>query len=128
MKKSLYCGIDLHSNNAVTFILDEKEKVLFKKRLPNHLDVVRKALEPFRKQLKTVAVESTYNWYWLVDGLMEAGYPVCLANLAAIDQYDGIKNADDFNDAGFPAHLSRLDILPTGYIDPKEERPVRDLL
>lgn len=128
MKKSLYCGIDLHSNNAVYLILNEKEKVLFKKRLPNDLDVIRKALEPFRKQLKTVVVESTYNWYWLVDGLMETGYPVRLANPAAIDQYDGIKNAGDFNDAGFLAHLARLDILPTGYIYPKEDRPVRDLL
>ena len=80
MKKSLYGGIDLHSNNAVYFILDEKEKVLFKKRLPNHLDVILKALEPFRKRLKTVAVESTYNWYWLVDGRMEAGYPVVSSN------------------------------------------------
>jgi hypothetical protein len=25
-------------------------------------------------------VESTYNWYWLVDGLMEHGYRVHLAN------------------------------------------------
>ena len=128
MKKSLYCGIDLHSNNAVYFVQNEKEKVLFKKRIPNRLDSVIEALEPFRKQLKTVAVESTYNWYWLVDGLMEAGYPVRLANPAAINQYDGIKDANDLTDAAFLAHLSRLDILPTGYIYPKEDRPVRDLL
>ncbi len=110
MKKSLYCGIDLHSNNAVYFVLDEKEKTLFKKRLPNDLDVILKTLEPFRKRMKVVAVESTYNWYWLVDGLMEGGYPVRLANPAAIDQYDGIKNAGDFNDAGFLAHF-----VSTGY-------------
>jgi len=29
-------------------------------------------------------VEATYNWYWLVDGLMEAGYQVHLASAAAI--------------------------------------------
>jgi transposase len=128
MKKTLYCGIDLHSNNAMYFIQDEKEKVRFKKRLPNRLDIILESLEPFRTQLKTVAVESTYNWYWLVDGLMEANYPVCLANPAAIQQYDGLKNANDLTDAAFLAHLAKLDILPTGYIYPKEERPIRDLL
>ena len=128
MKKSLYCGIDLHSNNAMYVVSDEQDKMLFKKRLANRLPVVLEALEPFRKRLKIVAVESTYNWYWLVDGLMEAGYPVSLANPAAIDQYDGIKDANDLTDAAFLAHLSRMGILPTGYIYPKEDRPVRDLL
>jgi transposase len=31
-----------------------------------------------------VVVESTSNWYWLVDGLMEADYRVHLANPAAM--------------------------------------------
>jgi transposase len=51
-----------------------------------------------------------------------------LATPAAIDQYDGLKDANDLTDAAFLAHLTRLGILPTGYIYPKEERPVRDLL
>lgn len=128
MKRTLYCGIDLHSSNAVYVILDENDKVVFKKRLPNKLATVLDALKLFRKKIAIVAVESTFNWYWLVDGLMDAGYPVCLANPAAIDQYDGIKQANDLTDATFIAHLARLGILPTGYIYPKEYRPVRDLL
>ena len=128
MKKSLYCGIDLHSSNAVYVIADSSDKVLLKKRLPNDLSTTLATLKPFRKQLATVVVESTYNWYWLVDGLMEAGYPVKLANPAAIVQYDGIKQANDLTDAAFLAHLARLNILPTGYIYPKEERALRDLL
>ena len=128
MKKSLYCGIDLHSSNAVYVIIDSSDKVLLKKRLPNDLSKILATLKPFQKQLVTVVVESTYNWYWLVDGLMEAGYPVKLANPAAIDQYDGIKQTNDLTDAAFLAHLAMLNILPTGYIYPKEDRPVRDLL
>jgi transposase len=31
-------------------------------------------------------VESTFNWYWLVDGLMEAGYAARLVNTAAVRQ------------------------------------------
>ncbi len=127
-KKTLYCGIDLHSNNAVYVVADQTDKVVFKKRIPNQLPAVLSALKPFKSKLVTVAVESTYNWYWLVDGLMEQGYPVVLANPAAIDQYDGIKDSNDLTDAAFLAHLARLGILPTGYIYPKEERPVRDLL
>jgi transposase len=128
MNKTLFCGVDLHSNNGMYVITDQQDKPLFKKRLPNQLPVILKSLEPFRKRLKVVAVESTYNWYGLVDGLMDQDYPVRLANPAAIDQYDGIKEADDLTDAAFLARLARLDILPTGYIYPKEERPVRDLL
>jgi transposase len=128
MKNTLYCGVDLHSSNAVYVITDFDGKVFLKKRLPNNLTTILSTLEPFREALFVVAVESTYNWYWLVDGLMEAGYPVKLANPAAINQYSGIKLADDLTDAEFIATLARLDILPTGYIYPKEERPVRDLL
>lgn len=128
MKTSLYCGVDLHSSNAVYVITDLDGKMVLKKRLPNNLTTILSTLAPFREALVVVAVESTYNWYWLVDGLMEAGYPVKLANPAAINQYNGIKLANDLTDAEFISTLARLDILPTGYIYPKEERPVRDLL
>ena len=81
-----------------------------------------------KSRLKSLAVESTYNWYWLVDGLCALGYPVVLANPAEIEQYSGIKHADDKNDAYFLAELQRLNILPTGYIYDAKLRPVRDLL
>jgi len=110
-------------------IMDETGKRIFKKRLPNDLEVVLQALEPFRDGLGSgIAVESTFNWYWLVDGLNKHEYRVRLANPAAMEQYNGLKNTDDETDAFFLAELSRLGILPEGYIYPKEDRPVRDLL
>jgi transposase len=42
-------------------------------------------------------------------------------------QYEGIKHTDDQHDAFFLAQMLILDILPQGYIYPKEDRPVRDL-
>jgi transposase len=51
-------------------------------------------------------VESTYSWYWLVDGLMEKGHRVHLANTAAIQQYEGLKYTDDDSDARWLAHHS----------------------
>jgi transposase len=124
----LYAASDLHSNNNVVVILDEQDRIVFKRRLPNQLAAVLAALEPYREHIEAIAVESTYNWYWLVDGLMEAGYTVKLVNTSAVRIYEGKKHTDDEDDARHLAHLLRLGILPTGYICPKEERGVRDLL
>jgi transposase len=124
----LYGGIDLHSNNCVVVLLDEADAVAYRRRLPNNLTVVLGELAPFADAIDGLVVESTYNWYWLVDGLMEAGYRVHLANTAAIVQYSGLKYADDDSDARWLAKLLRLGLLPEGYIYPKGERAVRDLL
>jgi transposase len=125
---TLYCAIDLHSTNNVPVVIDDHDKVLFQKRLPNDLATVKTALDPFKDQLQGVAVESTFNWYWLVDGLQECGYKPVLVNPGAVKQYDGIKHTNDESDALHLARLMRLGILPTGYIYPKPERAVRDLL
>lgn len=121
-------GIDLHSNNVMIGIVDQDGRRLKHQKLECDLAQVDRFLQPFKPQLKSIAVESTYNWYWLVDGLRALSYPVVLANPAAIDQYSGIKHADDKNDAYFLAQLQRLNILPTGYIYDPVLRPVRDLL
>lgn len=123
-----YCGIDLHSNNHVVVVINDKDKRVYEKRLGNDLDLTLKALIPFEESIQGIAVESTFNWYWLVDGLQEAGYQLKLVNPAAVKQYDGLKYSDDQHDAFWLAHLMRLGILPTGYIYPKEQRAVRDLL
>ncbi len=124
----LYAAIDLHSNNSVLVILDENDKVVHERRHPNDLPAILAALEPHRENIQAIAVESTYNWYWLVDGLMEAGYTLKLVNTLAVKTYDGLKYSSDEHDARHLAHLMRLGLLPTGYIYPKEERAVRDLL
>jgi transposase len=124
----LYSGLDLHSRNTYIGILDTNFKCIFKKRVSNKLDLILQTLQPFKDQLKGLVVESTYNWYWLVDGLMDAGYGcVHLANPSAIRQYEGLKHSDDKHDAFFLAQLLILGILPQGYIYPKKDRPVRDL-
>ncbi len=124
----LMAGIDLHSNNVVIGIVDMDGQRVAQQKLECRLKDVAKFLAPYKKRLEKVAVESTYNWYWLVDGLQAAGYPVVLANPAKITQYSGLKHADDQNDAFFLAELLRLKILPTGYVYDAQLRPVRDLL
>jgi transposase len=126
--KKLMAGIDLHSNNLVIGIVDENGQRLKHRKLDCDLKQVVKFLQPLKPRLASIAVESTYNWYWLVDGLRAQSYPVVLANPAQIDQYSGLKHAEDKNDAFFLAELQRLKILPTGYIYDPALRPVRDLL
>ena len=123
-------GIDLHSDNGYYGIIEPDGKRVFQKRIPNDLPTVLRALGPYNGTITNIVVESTYNWDWLVDGLMENGYDnrVQLANPAGFSPYKGLKHADDKTDAFFLAELERLGILPVGHIYPKEERPVRDLL
>lgn len=123
-----YCGIDLHSNNHVVVVIDQEDKRVFEKRLNNDLSLTLKALSPYRESLQGIAVESTFNWYWLVDGLQAHGHPLRLVNTAAVTQYDRLKYSGDHHDALHLAHLMRLGILPTGHIYPKTQRAIRDLL
>ena len=124
----LYAGIDLHSNNSVIVLLNENGDVVSRKRLSNQLPKILTMLKPYQEQLTGLVVESTYNWYWLVDGLIEAGYIVHLANTTGIQQYSGLKYSDDDSDAQWLAEMLRLDVLPEGYIYPKLQRSTRDLM
>ena len=126
--KDIMAGIDLHSNNLMLALVDLNGTRLFHKRLPCVWPRIEQALAPYQSRIKTVAVESTFNWYWLVDGLQERGYDTVLANPAGIQQYEGIKHTDDEHDAFWLAEMLRLNILPTGHIYDRTLRPVRDLL
>ena len=126
--KKVVAGMDLHSNNVMIGIMDMDGKRLAHRKVDCDLKEVVKFLAPYKSRLEKAAVESTFNWYWLVDGLKALDYPVVLANPARIEQYSGLKQADDTNDAFFLAELLRLNILPTGHIYDPDLRPVRDLL
>ena len=126
--KDLMAGLDLHSNNIVAGVMDLQGKRVAHRKLDCKLEEVVSFLAPYRERLHTVAVESTYNWYWLVDGLQADAFHVVLANPAKIQQYSGLKHSDDKSDAFWLAEMLRLNILPTGYIYDVATRPVRDLL
>ena len=101
---------------------DEADRVLCRRRLPNELGKVLEALEPHRAELVGVVVESTYNWYWLVDGLQAAGYRVHLANTAAKKPYDGLKHSDDESVWGFCAPGISIRWLSEGLLLHAQER------
>ncbi len=126
--EKVIAGIDLHGNNLVIGVINQEGTRLGHRKLDCQLEDVLEFLKPFKTRLQSMAVESTFNWYWLVDGLHKQGYAIDLANPAKIEQYSGIKHADDKHDAFHLAELQRLKILPKAYIYDAELRPVRDLL
>jgi len=124
----LIAGIDLHGNNVMIGVINQDGKRITHRKLECDLKQVTQFLEPLKPRLQSMAVESTFNWYWLLDGLRDKGYPIDLANPARIEQYNGIKHVDDKDDAFHLADLQRLNILPKAHVYDPEFRPVRDLL
>lgn len=96
----LYGAIDLHPNNNVTVVIDEQDRVVYQKRLPNDLPLITQQLSAYRDQLEGIVVESTFNWYWLVDGFMDQGHRVHLADTASIQQYEALKYTKNNQRAG----------------------------
>jgi transposase len=125
---ALYAGADLHGNNVFLSLCDKEGKNVFRKRVKTNLEAVNAALDPYWKRIVALGVESTFNWYWFVDGLREQGCNVKLGNPAKMEQYKGIKITNDLTDADWLAEQLRLGIFPESYIYPKETRPVRDAL
>jgi transposase len=124
----LYSAFDLHSNNSYLAIIDENGKRVFHRKVKNDPQLVMQILNPFKKDIEGIVVESTFNWYWMVDLLSDEGYEMHLANPTKIQQYSGLKHSDDKDDAFWLAEMLRLKILPEGYVYPKGQRPLRDLL
>lgn len=126
----IYVGIDLHSTNSYFAVMNESGERLFHKRIGNNKEKVMNLVSRIETygEISSLVVESTYNWYWLVDFLQENGYEVKLANPSQIIQYTGLKVTTDKSDAYHLAELLRLNLIPECSIYPLEYRSLRDLL
>ena len=60
---TLYCGIDLHANNSVVAVLDEGDRTVYERRLPNDLATILGVLRTYQAELAGCVLESTCNWY-----------------------------------------------------------------
>jgi transposase len=122
-----YSGIDLHSRQSTICVIDDKDNIQLRITVPNQIEQILQPLQSFTP-FPEVAVEATLNWYWLVDGLQEAGFKVKLAHPFGLQIIKKAKVKTDNRDAFNLARLLRLDALPESYIYPKTKRPIRDLL
>lgn len=121
-----YCGIDLGAKRSQVCIIDDDQKVLVNRKVANDIDKIHGLIRP-HGQVPTV-VESTFNWYWIVDGLRERSVPVTLAHSLKLAAISSAKVKTDRRDALVLARLLRAGMIPESYIYPAELRPLRDLL
>jgi transposase len=124
---TFYCGMDLSARDCQVCVIDEDLSCLVQQKVRHDLPALLRLIEPFKGSLRIV-VESTFNWYWFVDGLQEAGYDVCLAHTLGLYMITGAKVKTDRRDALALAKLLKAGMIPQAYIYPKETRPIRDLL
>jgi transposase len=122
-----YCGIDLSARDCQLCVIDEQVQVVWEQKMRNEIKRITKVLTPFKANLQIV-VESTFNWYWLVDGLRAEGFEVVLAHTLGLHFISKAKVKTDRRDAFSLAKLLLAGVIPQAYIYPVETRPVRDLL
>lgn len=121
-----YIGCDAHKKYSVFAGLNEAGEVMESKRVEHDR-------ETFRSFLKTlppasqIAVETTGNWYWLIDEMEKAGHSPSLVHAAKAKLMMGQVNKTDKLDAYGLAILSRNGTLPEVWIPPGELRDQREL-
>jgi hypothetical protein len=76
MSYHYYVGMDLHSDNVIGVMIDESERWVLKRKFKPSISIILSTLEPYKKNLVDIGLEATNTWYWIVDGLREAGYRV----------------------------------------------------
>ena len=123
---SYFCGIDLGAKRSQVCIIDNDQKVLVNRKVANDIEVIHRLIRPHGR-VPTV-IESTFNWYWIVDGLQNRQVPVTLAHSLKLAAISSAKVKTDKRDALVLAQLLRANMIPTSYIYPAEQRPLRDLL
>jgi transposase len=121
-----YCGMDLSARDCQVCVIDEALSLLVQEKVQTDLSRLMKLIEPFKATLQIV-VESTFNWYWLVDGLQDAGYKVCLAHTLGLYMLTGAEVKTDRRDACALAKRLKAGMIPKASIHPKDGRPIRDL-
>jgi len=121
------CGIDLRANSMYLKSMDREGQVHYKRNMPNNFALFKKILAPYLPDI-AVGVESTFNYYWLYAGCLEAGIPFYLGYAAYMKAIAGNKKKNDPLDAETIAHLMRGNLFPQAYPYPSEMRAVRDLL
>jgi hypothetical protein len=64
----LYGAMDLHSNNNVTVLINERDEVVYRKRLPNDLKLILGQLAPINRREKGSwwSRRTTGTGWWMV--------------------------------------------------------------
>ena len=121
-----YIGCDAHKNYSVFVAINEAGEVSPGRRVEN----CRESFQSFLNALppgSPIAMESTGNWYWLIDEMEKAGHLPSLVNAGKAKLMMGQINKTDKLDARGLAILLRNGTLPVVWIPPGELRDQREL-
>jgi len=121
-----YIGCDAHKKYSIFTAISEVGKITPAQRVEHD----RKSLRSFLETLppsSPIAIESTGNWYWLVDEMEKAGHMPSLVHPAKAKLMMGQINKTDKLDAQGLATLARNGTLPVVWIPPGELRDQREL-
>jgi len=119
-------GMDQHKHFSLAGSLDPATGATESARLEhNDPDVIRRYLRSFGEPVR-VSLESTGNWYWLVDLAEEEGAQVRLANNVEARRLYKARAKNDRLDALALARLSAEEILPEVYVPPRDVRDGRE--
>ncbi|MFQ6618438.1 MAG: IS110 family transposase [Fidelibacterota bacterium] len=122
-----YVGLDLHKAYSYITELDEEGKVLSRFRLENTPENIRRYAQTLPPGSK-VAVEATYNWYFLLEILEEMDLEVTLAHPLKTRAIASARIMTDKISSRILASLLWADLLPPAYIAPRPIRDRRELL
>ncbi|MCG8608389.1 IS110 family transposase [bacterium] len=121
-----FCGVDLHARTTYLCVMNREGETLLKRNIPNHFKTFKGFIDRFTGDL-AVGCESTYNYYWLLDGCRDAGIPFYLGHALYMKAISGNKKKSDPLDAATIANLMRTNYFPQAYPYPREMRATRDL-
>lgn len=121
-----YIGCDAHKKYSVFAGISEAGERIPVKRVEHDKAVFRSFLKTL-PPASQIAVETTGNWYWLVDEMEKAGHTPSLVHAAKAKLMMGQINKTDKLDAKGLATLARNGTLPEVWIAPGELRDQREL-
>lgn len=120
-------GADLHKQSTLFYVLDEKGDKYDNKIISNSPESLEKYFMKLPKPF-TLAVETTYNWYFFVDIAEKYADKVYLADSYAVKAFAKRHKKTDKIDAKLIATLLYKGYLPTVTIADKATRNTRELL
>lgn len=122
-----YVGADLHKEKTWFYVTNSKKERLFSKSIPNDSDVLNDFFSSIPQPF-TVAVESTYNWYFFVDIAESYAEDTILVNPIELKSFSKKHKKTDKIDAKLIAEVLMSGYIPSVTIPPREIREVRELI
>jgi transposase len=123
----LYVGLDFHKYFSFVTVMDGQGEILKRAKLQNHPHTLLSFFGQLEDEV-TVAVEATWNWYWLQELFEDHRIPMKLVHPQRAKAIASARIKTDKIDSEILAHLLRTDLLPEAYISTRESRLLRERL